>query len=365
MEWLIILAVVLAAWILGLVYMTVSVGRFAFVKKLSAGRKWLSAVLSLGLIILVFAAVSLAMSLVNAIVVFLHAVVFFLLFGLAVRIMQHVRGRRSRINWQGWLALAVTAVYLTAGYILCHHVWQTDYQLHTDKELGRLKIALIADSHIGTTFDGEGFAEHLRTIEDQSPDILLIAGDFVDDWTSRDDLLPACKALGNTDFPYGVWYVFGNHDSGYFSNRDFTATELEDMLLENGVHILADDYAQIGEHLIVAGRRDVSAGPRKSMEELLAGADTNRYIILLDHQPNDYENEADSPADLVLSGHTHGGQLLPITYVGKWFGLLDRVYGLETRRGTDFIVTSGISDWAISFKTGTKSEYVVITVDGK
>ncbi len=49
----------------------------------------------------------------------------------------------------------------------------------------------------------------------------------------------------------------------------------------------------------------------------------------------------------------------------EWLGLDDKSYGLERREGTDFIVTSGISDWAIRFKTGCKSEYVVIDIQGR
>ncbi len=82
---------------------------------------------------------------------------------------------------------------------------------------------------------------------------------------------------------------------------------------------------------------------------------------MMDHQPNDYANEA-GYADLVVSGHTHGGQLIPIGIIGKLIGAFDRAYGWEKRDGTDFIVTSGISDWAILFKTGTKSEYLIINV---
>ena len=86
------------------------------------------------------------------------------------------------------------------------------------------------------------------------------------------------------------------------------------------------------------------------------------YTIVLDHQPNDYDNEAAANADLVVSGHTHGGQLFPVTYVGEWFNINDRTYGHEKRSDTDFIVTSGIADWEIQFKTGAKSEYVIIDV---
>ena len=361
--WLIILGAVLAAALAGAVYLTACIGHFRFVRKLSGGKKLRNRGISFLILAAVFAALAAWLSFFNAVIVFLHAAVFFLLTGLVFRVFPHLRGREFRVNWQGLLALGLTVAYLAAGYILCHHVWRKDYRLRTDKEVGTLTIALIADSHLGTTFDGEGFARHLKTIAAQSPDLLMIAGDFVDDSTKREDMFRACEALGEADFPLGVWYVYGNHDRGYSRSQGF-AMELESLLLENGVHVLADAYETVDDRLIVAGRKDRSFASRESMDELLSGADTDKYVVVLDHQPNDYEEEARSPADLVLSGHSHGGQLIPITYAGKWLGMLDSVYGHENRQGTDFIVTSGISDWELQFKTGTRSEYVIITVEG-
>ena len=365
MGWRIIIITAVAAVLLSAVYLSVCVGRFGWMRKLSGGRKWLCCVLSLGLTAAVFALLAMIMSLINAVVVLLHAAILFLLSGIAVRIFGRLPERQTRIRRQGWIALGVTVIWLSAGYIQCHHVWQKDYHLQTDKEIESVKIALIADSHLGTTFDGEGFARHLCPIVEQQPDMLMIAGDFVDDSSTMADLLRACEALGETNFPYGVWYVYGNHDKGYFRGRDFTAAELEEALRQNGVHVLEDEYETAGDRLIVAGRRDASAGPRKDIDTLLYGADTGKYIIVLDHEPSDYEREATSPADLVLSGHTHGGQLIPINYVGLWFGMTDRIYGHENRQGTDFIVTSGISDWELLFKTGARSEYVIITITGQ
>lgn len=85
------------------------------------------------------------------------------------------------------------------------------------------------------------------------------------------------------------------------------------------------------------------------MEELTADLDPDKFSIVLDHQPQDYEAQAKAGVDLVLSGHTHGGQLFPLMTIENHTDLAldDRVYGYEKRGSTNFIVTSGISDWAI------------------
>ena len=373
--WLIIIAVIFTILIAGIAYMVFAVGKFGLIQKAGGGKRWKRVLVSLALIAAVFAVCSLAMSVVNAIVVMIAAFMFFLLFGIIGFALRKISGRsgantydngdakKKGINWPGWLALLATVIYLAAGYYLCNNVWQTDYDLKTDKDLGKLKIAMFADSHIGTTFDGKGFASELKKIEKQSPDILLIPGDYVDDWSKKEDVEEACKALGRAKIKYGVWFAYGNHDEGRFRERDFSAEELEAMLRENGVHIMDDACQLVDGRFYVAGRLDSMLSDRKSMDELLKDVDTGKYIIVLDHEPNAYDEEADSAADLVVSGHTHGGQLFPFNEVGVIAGVNDRTYGYEKRKGTDFIVTSGISDWALLFKTGTKSEYVMIDVE--
>lgn len=92
--------------------------------------------------------------------------------------------------------------------------------------------------------------------------------------------------------------------------------------------------------------------------------DSKQYVIMLDHEPTDYINEANSHPDLVLSGHTHGGQMFPIGITGELSGANDMTYGIKTMEDTTFIVNSGISDWAIKFKTGgAKAEMGVIDIE--
>ena len=112
------------------------------------------------------------------------------------------------------------------------------------------------------------------------------------------------------------------------------------------------------------GRRDRSDPKgRLDMRALTAAADKSKFTIVLDHQPGDYDAEAESGVDLVLSGHTHGGHIYPMGYIGTLTGENDGIYGMQHMEDTDFIITSGISGWEIPFKTGAVSEYVVIDVE--
>ena len=231
-----------------------------------------------------------------------------------------------------------------------------------------LRIAMLSDAHLGTTFNSKEFEKHLGNIQSQNPDIIFIVGDYVDDSTSKADMIETTKALGKIKSKYGIYFVLGNHDKGYYGSayRGFSGSDLLNELTKNGIKTLHDEVLLINNSFYIIGRKDLSEeykSTRKSMSELTKELDNNKYIIDLDHQPSDFENQSLTKVDLVLSGHTHGGQLFPFNQVGKWIGANDLVYGHEKRNTTDFIVTSGISNWAIKFKTGTKSEFVVIDID--
>ena len=367
--WIIIVSVVLLFSALGAVYLTSQIGRFGVIRTLAGENKWKRRGLSFLIVVAGFVTMLLVFNLVNAFLILIHTVAFFLLGRFVVYIIKIIRGKdiSSKKNLAGWGAILYTIVYLAAGYYLCNNVWQTDYQLSTDKSIGELKVAMFADSHIGSTFGGEGFAKQMEVIMAAEPDIVLIPGDYVDDDTSKEDMIASCAALGRMKPKYGVWFAYGNHDKGYFGSQynEFSSDELEQELKKNGVHVM-EDAVETVDNLVIVGRKDSSRNrDRKELSELLQGVDESKYIIVMDHEPNDYEKESQTTADLVVSGHTHGGQLLPVTYFGVWFGINDSIYGYEKRNQTDFIVTSGISDWQMLFKTGTKSEYVMIDVKGK
>ena len=346
----------------GLVYLLTRSRKFASIKRLSKKRPWLRWGIPLAALAVIVAFGWL--DFLDTAIAVLHLTLFWALSELLGGILQKLTGKRPRFYWQGGLALLVTVVYLGTGAFLNYHVFETHYELTTQKELGRdrLRVAQISDSHIGTTFDGEGFARHLERVQAADPDIVVITGDYVDDDTARADMVTACAALGRLQTTYGVYFVFGNHDRGYFGTRDFTGEDLKAELQRNGVRVLEDETAEIGEHILLIGRRDRQDLGRVEATELTQGVDTSKYIIMLDHEPNDFDAEAGAKTDLVLCGHTHGGQMFPLAPIGVAIGANDLSYGLETRGGTSFIVSSGISCWAVKFKTGTYSEFVVVDI---
>ncbi|MBR4813524.1 MAG: metallophosphoesterase [Lachnospiraceae bacterium] len=373
--WFFILGGAVVMAIVGAIYLVSRFRRFGIVRAVAGERVWLQRLLAC--IPLVGFAVYGLFETVNAVIILLHLAAFWLIGDLVTLIVRKVTKKsgegQSRVYWTGIIVLLVCAVYLAIGRYNAFHVDRTGYELTTDKSLpnGKLRVVLIADSHVGTTFDGAGFAEYMQKIQAEHPDIVIFAGDFVDDSTTREDMIAACRALGSIQTTYGVFYSYGNHDKGYYNSRGYTPEELETELTNNSVTVLEDEVVSILDEVYIIGRMDRNEGERKnsskkrmSMEEITKELDKSRYMIVIDHQPNDYAAEAASGVDLVLSGHTHGGQLIPLGPVGRLMGANDAVYGKEIRDNTTFIVTSGISDWEIDYKTGTKSEYVVIDIVG-
>lgn len=87
--------------------------------------------------------------------------------------------------------------------------------------------------------------------------MLLIAGDFVDDGTSKTEMIKASKYLGNIKTKYGVYFAHGNHDKGYYGEkRGYTSTDLENELTKNGVKILKDESTLINNEIYLIGRQD-------------------------------------------------------------------------------------------------------------
>ena len=173
---------------------------------------------------------------------------------------------------------------------------------------------MFADSHLSTTFDGDEFAEYMEKINEESPDIVIIAGDFVDDWSKKDDMIRGCAALGKMDAPLGVYLSFGNHDEGFYDSRNFSAKDLENELEKNGVHILEDEVSYIGD-LCIVGRRDAMFGDRKEISNLLKDVEAGNSSDIIRNRMIDLQNQKKLANPQLLSNlfrcHAHPGIFEP------------------------------------------------------
>ncbi len=266
--------------------------------------------------------------------------------------------------------LLITAVIFAYGYYNIRDVRETFYTVQTEKSLpdtgseNGFRILLITDSHYGTIFEGDTLRELKSRMDALEPDLVVLGGDIVDESTTKEQMKEIFSEFGKLESTYGVYYVYGNHDrQTYTDSPYFTPQELEDTIVESGIAVLKDECVKVTEGVEIAGREDYSGmRGRKSVSEILAGADPSDYIIMADHQPVEYaENEA-AQVDLILSGHTHAGQLFPSGYVMKWFHTSDLYYGHEKFGDMDAVVSAGVAGWGYPIRTQKHSEYTIIDV---
>lgn len=281
----------------------------------------------------------------------------------------------KKIYGSGIIAFGITAVIFIYGHYNMMHVVQTDYTIYTDKEIRKegYRAALIADVHFSVSVDLNTLKEKCDEISSNNVDMVFLCGDIVDENTSKDNMEQVFKAFSEIKSTYGVYYVYGNHDRQlYRNNRKYTEEELKSAIESFGITILQDEKAEAGDEIVVVGREDASyhqtlgkSEERDSIEELIKDIDKDRFIIVLDHQPKEYEENSMVGTDLILSGHTHAGQMWPVNIAFKFLKFDDAVYGYTKIDATQAFITSGFAGWGYSVKTSSPAEYVIIDIKGK
>lgn len=250
------------------------------------------------------------------------------------------------------IALGLFVVFLL-GNINYHHKTRVEMTLPTEKPLTKpVKLLLASDLHLGYHNPRKELKRWVDMINAESPDIVLIAGDIID--MSIRPLLEENMAEEMRRIEAPVYACLGNHE--YFSREP----DAQRFFHEAGIHLLRDSSVVVSD-LCIIGRDDRTNQRRADVSTLVQQADMQKYTILLDHQPYNLELAEQAGIDFQFSGHTHHGQVWPISWITD--AVYECAFGSHQRGNTRYYVSSGLGIWGGKYRIGTRSEYIVATVD--
>ena len=228
----------------------------------------------------------------------------------------------------------------------------------SQKENKELNIVMISDIHMGDIIGYKEIEEISQKINNLKPDVILISGDVFDgDYYAVEDIEKIENEFKNLKSKYGIYAVLGNHDAG--SSYD----KMVEFFKNADIKLLQDEFMEIEDEFTIVGRKEISpigeqGNKRKDINSVLENMDTNKPIIMLDHQPSNINEAVDNNIDILFCGHTHKGQLFPGNLITNNIFLND--YGYLKVKNTNVIVSSGVGTWGPRMRIGSKSEIVNI-----
>ena len=256
--------------------------------------------------------------------------------------------------------IAALAVFFTTMVIGHRNVRypRVMYQKYTVKRLvpegaqpeKRMRLVFFSDLHIGEAMTPDYIARAVKLIQDQQPDLILCGGDFIDHRAVYAYDPRVMASLRSLHAPMGVYYVLGNHEY-----RDDLEANIR-WVSEVGGTLLRDSIAFPGNGpLTLIGRDDWVNGNRKPFEVIANEADPLRGpVVLMEHTPTSIDSIGDSPVDLILCGHTHGGQIWPGQLMVWWrYGMVSGTRPVGER---EVCISSGIGSAGATYRVGTRSE---------
>ncbi len=224
------------------------------------------------------------------------------------------------------------------------------------KELEGMVIVAVSDLHLGSRIDEKWLLSRIEQIEAERPDLIFLLGDIYEGHSEPAPGLSA--ALSRLRAPLGVWAVLGNHE--FHGGGEPQAVTFSG----NGFTVLRNAWAEVGKGLLLAGVDDLTNGQRNghgstALKQALAGRPPGA-TILLSHSPLYAEEAAKAGVGLMLSGHTHGGQIWPFSYlVQQRYPLLEGRYQTD---GMGVIVCRGTGTWGPRMRLWSPGEIMRVTL---
>ncbi|MGB2578459.1 hypothetical protein AAIR98_000378 [Elusimicrobium simillimum] len=260
------------------------------------------------------------------------------------------------IYWIGRTGLAFMVVFTLLGIMggqTAPVVRQIDIKsphLPVDK----LKIVQISDTHLGTGVRVKRVRDMVKEINAQEPDIIVVTGDFFENGNKLVE--KNANALKHMKAKYGIYGTLGNHE--FYRGLKQSTHFFE----KAGVELLRQQTVRPLPGVAVSGLDDFSTAhiSKADFGRFLDGLNKNEFNIILQHEPK-YYDVAQGKMDLMLSGHTHDGQIFPFRYLVKT--RYPHVYGLYQKGRSSFYVTSGVFYWGPPMRLFSRNEIAVFNIE--
>ncbi len=220
-------------------------------------------------------------------------------------------------------------------------------------------ITQVSDVHFGKIISHASLYEIADEVNSTDADIIVITGDLVDDGSANLDEL--VKPLSMMNAKHGKYFITGNHD--YFGNAVAVTEKVETA----GFKVLRNEYEIIDSSIILLGL-DYLYGRKagtdnRTIPEMLRGADPDLPVVVLKHVPDNLDKLAGSGIDLLLSGHTHHGQLFPFNFITNI--VYEVSNGLGVYKDIQIYVNRGVGFWGPPMRVGVPSEITKIVLKTK
>jgi predicted MPP superfamily phosphohydrolase len=262
---------------------------------------------------------------------------------------------------RGWAlvtGLALSGFALVQGYrapaVVSYEVALPSLPANLDDTV----LVALSDAHLGSQLGDEWFTARLEQVQALHPDIVVFLGDMFEGHGRTSQDIPALRGL---TAPLGKWFVHGNHETHRRHSTDDTALE------RAGFRRLANQSVEVAPGLVIAGVNDLTTHRRRRLPgDPIAEALTARppgATILLSHTPWEAERAAGAGVELMLSGHTHGGQIWPFGYLVRTvYPLLAGRYEVD---GMTVIVSRGTGTWGPRMRLWHRGEILKVTLRSK
>lgn len=229
------------------------------------------------------------------------------------------------------------------------------YDITSPKVTKITKIVMLSDLHIDVDVPVKYVKNVVSRVNDLHPDAIVLVGDIIDN--TPENLQTQMEELKNLKAKDGVYIVHGNHE--FYSN----ALNWEKRFRSMGFLLLNNEGKSLNETgVYIAGIPDINAGQTLVIaSRALAGARNEDYVILLSHTPKVAEGITSENTDLILSGHTHGGQIFPFHYFAMQANQ-GKLAGFYNDKGIKMYISRGTRYWGPPMRIFAPSEITIFNI---